>query len=212
MNHAHGVFKDSTLSLTQKERKFGIKRCQSSPYTTLSALRGGGNDNSIVSVVRLPPSFSQVRNDDVSTAILAVLASCRVTRLLQPTGYVPRSRAVGSSISSITTLSKHDASPVTVGDFASQAMALKVLHEKFPCDMYIAEEGSEALRNDQDLLEKVWNSVKVASSSMENICSWKNRHELLDCIDHGQGVCPSNKIVPTFSKRRVWCLDPIDGT
>jgi 3'(2'), 5'-bisphosphate nucleotidase len=162
---------------------------------TLYAFRGGAS----LPRITIPTSFNKDRQNDVNTAILAVLAACRVTRWLQP-----------STDSSIATVEKQDASPVTIGDFASQATVLKILHNQFPSDMFIAEEGSDVLRNDHDLLNKVWDAVISASLGTESICAWEGKHEVLNNLDYGQGIGTSSDIVE--SKRRVWCLDPIDGT
>ncbi|EED90110.1 bisphosphate nucleotidase, partial [Thalassiosira pseudonana CCMP1335] len=111
-------------------------------------------------------------------------------------------------------LSKKDASPVTIGDFASQALALQLLFNRFPNDMYIAEEGSEALRLDEELLERVWKAVNSAWSSLDSDNNvWYERGELLRAIDYGQGKgMPVVSATATTRRRRVWCLDPIDGT
>ena len=189
--------------LRSRTRDFGSgKWLYYSTSLTALSLRGGTEDAASISLphVTLPPSFVQERQYDVNTAILSVYASCRVTRWLQPN--------TGSNIATIT---KQDASPVTIGDFASQATALKVLHEKFPSDMFIAEEGSAVLRADDDLSDKVWNAVTAVSSGMESICCWRDKEELLSSIDYGQGI-DSSDIAETTEKRRVWCLDPIDGT
>lgn len=161
----------------------------------LYAFRGGAS----LPRITIPSSFNKERQDDVNTAILAVLAACRVTRWLQP-----------NTDSSIATVAKQDASPVTIGDFASQATVLKVLHNQFSSDMFIAEEGSDVLRNDQDLLNKVWDAVISASLGTESICAWEDKEEVLNNLDYGQGIGSSSDVVE--SKRRVWCLDPIDGT
>jgi hypothetical protein len=174
-------------------------RQQFSCLTTLSALRGGNNSSSLPRT-QIPASFTKERQDDVNAAILAVFASCRVTRRLQP-----------NTGSSIATIAKQDASPVTIGDFASQATALKIIHSQFPSDMFIAEEGSDVLRADDDLLTKVWDAVKSASSDIESICSWSDKEEVLRCIDYGQGIDLSHAS-HSIEPKRVWVLDPIDGT
>lgn len=163
------------------------------------AVRGGGQrrfssasstDNELCNF-SLPSSFEQ-RRDDVSMAIMSVFAACKVTRHVQPT-----------SSKSVETIAKQDASPVTVGDFASQALALQVLHGRFPNDMFIAEEGSEALQKDEGLLDKVWNAVNHVGGDI------LDREQLVRAIDYGQG---KNGPEGTSEINRVWCLDPIDGT
>ena len=126
-----------------------------------------------------------------------------MTRHVQPT----------STSTSIETISKKDASPVTVGDFASQALALKILHDEYPCDMYIAEEGSEALQNDEGLLDTVWDAVNHVHEGLMS-----SKEQLMHAIDYGQGIDDEERNndnrdqQSTTVKRKVWCLDPIDGT
>lgn len=94
-------------------------------------------------------------------------------------------------------LEKEDRSPVTVADFASQALICRTLREAFPDDPVVAEEAADALREPGNaaLLEKVVHhaaSVQPGASA-EDVFAW---------IDHGGGA-PSG---------RFWTLDPIDGT
>jgi 3'(2'), 5'-bisphosphate nucleotidase len=80
---------------------------------------------------------------------------------------------------------KEDHSPVTVADYASQAVVAKSLAETFPKDALNAEE----------LLEEVTAYVRyeLPAATPESVCAW---------IDRG-GSDPA---------RRFWTLDPIDGT
>lgn len=169
------------------------------PIRSLSVLRGGSSSSSsyyqALHQLNLPETFEE-RREDVTAALLAVLHASRVTRYLQPI-----------SSSDIQTLSKKDASPVTIGDFASQALALQVLHNNFSNrDMYIAEEGSDALRKDNDLLENV---LEAVNHVQENALS---RQDLLEAIDYGQGIDEQEDPSPGMISQRIWCLDPIDGT
>lgn len=94
-------------------------------------------------------------------------------------------------------LTKDDRSPVTVADFASQALIASLLMRAFPSDPLVAEEDSASLRQPENraTLENVIRFVSHFSSpaSARDICSW---------IDRGAGE-PSG---------RFWTLDPIDGT
>ncbi len=94
-------------------------------------------------------------------------------------------------------LTKDDLSPVTVADFASQALIGNLLMETFPGDTLVAEEDSKRLRNTDtvDSLEKVTRFVKtiIPHATAHTVCDW---------IDHG-GSKPTS---------RFWTLDPIDGT
>jgi 3'(2'), 5'-bisphosphate nucleotidase len=94
-------------------------------------------------------------------------------------------------------LTKEDRSPVTVADFASQALVAHLLDEAFPNDPLVGEEDATALRapDERPTLERVTRFVSgfASSATLEEVCSW---------IDRGSGQ----------PARRFWALDPIDGT
>lgn len=94
-------------------------------------------------------------------------------------------------------LVKEDRSPVTVADFAVQALLGHWLAEAFPEDPLVAEENSKTLGSaeGQSILEQVTRSLGwfVPGATGEDICRW---------IDHGNQQ-PGD---------RFWTLDPIDGT
>lgn len=95
-------------------------------------------------------------------------------------------------------LSKQDRSPVTVADFASQAIICRELRAAFSDDPIIAEEDSAALKTPETVpfLERIARELSNVGLSAEGdeICQW---------IDQGQS--------DQFSER-FWTLDPIDGT
>jgi 3'-phosphoadenosine 5'-phosphosulfate (PAPS) 3'-phosphatase len=174
--------------------------------SSLCAIRGGyrndfssGSHSNALPNFSLPSTIIEERHTDVTVALMSVFAACRVTRHVQPT-----------SSNNIETISKQDASPVTVGDFASQALALQILHHHFPHDMFIAEEGSEALQKDDSMLNKVWEAVNHVQEGILD-----KKEEILNAIDYGQGmgvVENNQQSTGSSRRRRVWCLDPIDGT
>jgi len=94
-------------------------------------------------------------------------------------------------------LSKSDHSPVTVADYASQALIAHMLLESFPGDVLVAEEDSRALQQPEhaSTLEAVtrYAARLLPGATPEQICRW---------IDHGTGE----------SAGRFWTCDPIDGT
>ncbi len=92
-------------------------------------------------------------------------------------------------------LTKEDRSPVTVADFAAQALVGKLLAEAFPGDALVAEESSETLRQDDAALEAVTRFVGevTGKATSDSVCAW---------IDHNR----------VDTARRFWTLDPIDGT
>ncbi len=97
----------------------------------------------------------------------------------------------------IAALAKEDRSPVTVADFAVQALLGRSLEKTFPHDPLVAEEDSGLLRSaeGQTLLERVTASIirVVPGATPEKLRNW---------IDRG-GNNPTD---------RFWVLDPIDGT
>jgi 3'(2'), 5'-bisphosphate nucleotidase len=94
-------------------------------------------------------------------------------------------------------LTKDDRSPVTVADFAAQAVIGYLLDQSFPNEFLVGEEQSEVLRSpeERDTLEKVVGFVSrvVPGATPEQVCNY---------IDRG-GDDPG---------RNYWTLDPIDGT
>jgi 3'(2'), 5'-bisphosphate nucleotidase len=94
-------------------------------------------------------------------------------------------------------LTKDDRSPVTVADFAIQALVARRLVEDFPTAALIGEEQSDALRLEEGItiLGQITSFVRIAipDATPEEVCG---------LIDRGSGDAPK-----TF-----WTLDPIDGT
>jgi 3'(2'), 5'-bisphosphate nucleotidase len=94
-------------------------------------------------------------------------------------------------------LTKEDRSPVTVADFASQALIGWGLSTTFPKHPLVGEEDATELRQPDRkfTLEQVTHFVSkiIPQATHEKVCAW---------IDHGAGE-PSDLF---------WTLDPIDGT
>ncbi|MEA3350496.1 MAG: 3'(2'),5'-bisphosphate nucleotidase [Chloroflexota bacterium] len=94
-------------------------------------------------------------------------------------------------------LVKNDRSPVTVADFAAQALVGQLLSENFPNDPLVGEEDSAILQTpaQKDTLEKITYFVDRFAEGVapESVCRW---------IDRGAAE----------SAPRFWTLDPIDGT
>jgi len=94
-------------------------------------------------------------------------------------------------------LAKDDKSPVTVADFAAQAIVGKRLAETFPEMGFVGEESADALRTDEgkSTLEQITHFVRhlEPDATAEQVCDW---------IDRGAGE-PTDEF---------WTLDPIDGT
>ena len=87
-------------------------------------------------------------------------------------------RAVQASIST-DSLDKKDNSPVTVADFASQALICRTLQQAFPNDPVIGEEGAEELKTDSgaDFLARIVSECAAVgvTASGEELCDWIDR-------------------------------------
>jgi 3'(2'), 5'-bisphosphate nucleotidase len=94
-------------------------------------------------------------------------------------------------------MDKEDRSPVTVADFAAQALVSSELERAFPKDPLVAEEDSSHLRrtSDRSTLLAVTQAVArhLPEATPESVCAW---------LDRGRGSTAD----------RFWALDPIDGT
>ncbi|MBD1825788.1 3'(2'),5'-bisphosphate nucleotidase [Cyanobacteria bacterium FACHB-DQ100] len=92
-------------------------------------------------------------------------------------------------------LDKPDRSPVTIADFAAQAIICHQLHQAFPQDSIVAEESAALLYQSASQLTKVTEAVQalIPDAMPEQVAAW---------IDLGQGKVGE----------RFWTLDPIDGT
>ena len=91
---------------------------------------------------------------------------------------------------------KSDRSPVTIADYGSQAIICKLIREKFPHDIIVAEEDSTELRkpSHSKIMDQVTHHVNYfIRGSSEDVSSW------IDLSSH-------------FITDRFWTLDPIDGT
>jgi 3'(2'), 5'-bisphosphate nucleotidase len=94
-------------------------------------------------------------------------------------------------------LFKTDRSPVTIADFAVQAVIARRLADELPGDGLVAEETSASLRSPEQ--RPVLESVVVA---VQQIVPGLAADEVLHAIDRGAGAAGG----------RFWTLDPVDGT
>jgi 3'(2'), 5'-bisphosphate nucleotidase len=139
---------------------------------------------------------SQEYSKELHIALLAVQRATLLTKS------VFHSHAKG-------TLSKSDASPVTIGDFGAQALIISALQHNFPNDEIVAEEEAKDLREDGQLRQTVWDLVKNATLSdaaaeKELGGSISSPEAMLDIIDKGNSK--------GGNRGRIWAIDPIDGT
>ncbi|KAB8067609.1 hypothetical protein BDV29DRAFT_200075 [Aspergillus leporis] len=101
--------------------------------------------------------------------------------------------------------SKPDASPVTIADFAAQAILTYAIHHHFPGDKFVAEESASSLRGDPVLAQRVWGLVSKHTGCETLVATPGSLDEMLYAIDAGgKGEGAENQ--------RTWFLDPIDGT
>ena len=114
---------------------------------------------------------------------------------------VERAMALATAVQNQTggpaALTKSDLSPVTVADFAVQALICRELAGRFPDLPIVGEEDSAALRGpeQQPLVEQIL--ARLAATGESFVAG-----SLLQAIDLGNGR-PGD---------RFWTLDPIDGT
>jgi len=99
-------------------------------------------------------------------------------------------------------ITKQDRSPVTVADFATQAVVAKRLGDRFPEHLLIGEESTAVLRTEagRELVPQIARFVGecIPDATEEQACEW---------IDRGNLDKESSTPPQTF-----WTLDPVDGT
>jgi len=108
-------------------------------------------------------------------------------------------RAVQANLITADTLEKKDKSPVTVADFAAQAIVCAHLLKALPNDLMVGEEDSAELRADEEASLR----ASVVQHVAEQVGSEADEAQVLAWIDHGSA---------DGSQPRYWTLDPIDGT
>jgi len=116
----------------------------------------------------------------------AVLDACAVCREVQ------------SALDELRQMTKDDRSPVTVADFASQAIIGRALREAFGSDVImVGEEDSGFLREEHPA------HLDATVAAVREVWEGATADEVLDAIDVGAG---------DTHHAGFWTLDPIDGT
>nr|P0CY21.1 RecName: Full=3'(2'),5'-bisphosphate nucleotidase 1; AltName: Full=3'(2'),5-bisphosphonucleoside 3'(2')-phosphohydrolase 1; AltName: Full=DPNPase 1; AltName: Full=Halotolerance protein HAL21 [Candida albicans WO-1] len=106
------------------------------------------------------------------------------------------------------TLTKDDKSPVTIGDFALQAIINHAIKLNFPSDEIVGEEDSQELQENSSLADQVLSLIikiqQETSVYNDVVGTLTDKNKVFQSIDYGnsQGGL----------KGRFWALDPIDGT
>lgn len=119
--------------------------------------------------------------------------------------------------------SKADDTPVTIADFAAQALLISAIHAVYPDDQFLGEESADALRSDAALADRVWDLVlrakalhasrsrngdaqkENAEAGAQTLVFPASKEEMFELIDRG------GKGEQT-ARGRVWVMDPVDGT
>lgn len=119
-------------------------------------------------------------------ALRAVAEACSVTRRVQ------------SELDQIRQLTKDDRSPVTVADFAAQAIVAMRLKDELGDISLVGEESAADLRTQADggLTRAITTAVRAVNPDMTDA-------DVLDAIDLGNHDA---------TDASYWTLDPVDGT
>lgn len=126
-----------------------------------------------------------MRRKEVDVAIQAVAVASRICRTVQQ---------------SITaeSLEKKDRSPVTIADYASQAVICKMLRETFPDVPIVGEEDASELSapENREFRDRILSEIRKVgiAATPEDLTNW------IEAGNHDA------------SADRYWTLDPIDGT
>ncbi|KAI1354508.1 carbohydrate phosphatase [Xylaria sp. FL0043] len=108
------------------------------------------------------------------------------------------------------TVEKDDLSPVTIADFAIQALLTATIYDVFPDDNFVGEESAAELRDNPVLLNRVWELLLRLrdDDEVKTRCKLpRSPEEMCEMIDKcGLGE-PGGS-----DSGRVWVFDPIDGT
>lgn len=137
-----------------------------------------------------------------------VLASSSSSSASASASSAPSSEGMG-------VVAKDDLSPVTVADFAIQALLTCTIHHAFPEDKFVGEESADALRASPALLARVWDALQHArqeqeleleQSSSSPVARFpETQDQMCEMIDWCGAGHPGRG-------GRIWVFDPIDGT
>jgi 3'(2'), 5'-bisphosphate nucleotidase len=101
------------------------------------------------------------------------------------------------SISRMKAIEKEDRSPVTVADFAVQAIVCRILRQAFPGEAIVGEEKPEILEKHPDTGRQILNLLRHRSEI-------DSLQAIIEAVGSAAGEPDSGK--------RFWTIDPIDGT
>ena len=120
-------------------------------------------------------------------------------------------QGVQRDLATAQAVQKRDKSPVTIADFASQAVVCAALAEAFPDDAVVGEESADALRQESaEAALAADSSESVRSAVVAGVRTALGRDvsddQVLAWIDRGSADPATTPL------ERYWTLDPIDGT
>ena len=107
-------------------------------------------------------------------------------------------RSVQDALDDVRAMTKDDKSPVTVADYASQAVVGYALRERLGQVNLVAEEASNFLRDPDNAL-----FLAATLAAVREVWEDATEQSVLEAIDIGAG---------DTDHRAFWTLDPIDGT
>ena len=137
---------------------------------------------------------------ELETAVRAVRFASYATKFLLP------SKDKGSIL-------KPDHSPVTVADYASQALLTATVARSFPEDHFLGEESATELRRNPLLAEQVWNLVsETLRQSPHPEAAVLLREELKGTDDVLRYIDLGGEGIGGPESGRLWVMDPLDGT
>jgi 3'(2'), 5'-bisphosphate nucleotidase len=123
--------------------------------------------------------------NELDTALNAVITAMRICMCVE------------KNLQSISAIEKEDHSPVTIADFANQAIINMLIKEMFPSDVIVAEESAENLRDNLEIISRIL-------ELLEEVGLASTLDQVIASINSGMGE--------VGHKGRFWVLDPIDGT
>lgn len=112
-------------------------------------------------------------------------------------------------------VSKDDLSPVTIADFAIQALLTCTIHHAFPNDKFVGEESADALRANPALLARVWAALQTLQAQTEAELGVEADTAVVRFPETPDQMCAMIDWCGTGHPGRggrIWVFDPIDGT
>ncbi|KAE8321052.1 hypothetical protein BDV39DRAFT_197949 [Aspergillus sergii] len=112
----------------------------------------------------------------------------------------------------LNSIHKPDGSPVTIVDFAAQAILVSVLRHYFPNDVFVGEESASMLRDDPVLARRVWKLVSTMTRVDDAETDGQALAVMPQSIEEMLGAINIGGDGDGAGSQRTWFLDPIDGT